>query len=165
MPAEGRPTSYREEYCQLATNYCLLGATDVQLAEYFGVVEATIHNWKHDHPEFLESIKAGKEDADAKVAQATYHRALGFEHTTTDTKVDDDGVETTKDTIKYYPPEVKAQIFWLRNRQRKNWPDLHQVTGADEKPLIPERTDEDDMRLARKLAFILTSADPENQET
>ena len=157
MPG-GRPTDYKEEYCQLAKNYALLGATDVQLAKYFDVVESTIYKWKEEHPEFSESIRSGGIEADAKVAQATYHRALGYSHEDTDIRVVGGEIVETPIT-KHYPPESKAAIFWLRNRQRKNWPDLHQVTGADEKPLIPERTDEDDLRLTRKLAFILSNPD------
>ncbi len=155
MPA-GRPTRYKKEYAKLAFNYSLLGATDVQMAGYFDVTEATIYNWKNGHPEFLESIRAGGVDADANVAKATYHRALGYSHDDTDIRVV--GGEIVETTItKHYPPDTKAGVFWLRNRQRKNWPDLHQVTGDDGKDLIPERTDEDDLALARKLAFILSN--------
>lgn len=32
---------------------------------YFEVTEATITNWKTDHPDFLQSIKKGKNEADA----------------------------------------------------------------------------------------------------
>ena len=76
----GRPTEYRPEYNEQARKLCLLGATDAQLADFFGVSETTINNWKLAHPEFLESLKAGKEKADALVAHALYHRAIGYKH-------------------------------------------------------------------------------------
>lgn len=71
----GRPSRYKSEYSQQAYKLCLLlGATDKNLADYFDVSEATINNWKHQHPEFLESLKAGKEEADARVGESLYQR-------------------------------------------------------------------------------------------
>jgi hypothetical protein len=78
MDVGGAPTKYKKEYDDLAYNYCLLGATDDQLAEFFGTVQKTINNWKKRHKGFLQAIKAGKEEADAKVAQSLFHRANGY---------------------------------------------------------------------------------------
>ena len=68
----GRPTEYRPEYAEDTRKLCLLGFTDAQLADFFDVSEATINNWKIAHPEFLESIKKGKEVADCEVVQSLY---------------------------------------------------------------------------------------------
>src|ERR1700682_545966 len=38
MPTPGQPTLYKPEYCELAHNYCLLGATNEVLAGFFGVI-------------------------------------------------------------------------------------------------------------------------------
>ncbi|MFW0778321.1 MAG: hypothetical protein ACN2B6_11465 [Rickettsiales bacterium] len=97
----GRPTAYKPEYCDKAYKLCLLGATDAEMASFFGVAESTLNNWKNDHLEFLESLKAGKEDADAAIAQSLYQQAL-------------DGNTT-------------AQIFWLKNRRSKSWRDKQEV--------------------------------------
>jgi hypothetical protein len=40
------------------------------LARIFGVSDATIDNWKVRHPDFLGSLKAGKEEADTRVEQS-----------------------------------------------------------------------------------------------
>jgi hypothetical protein len=37
MTSTGRPTSFRPEFCELAHNYCLLGATNAELAIFFDV--------------------------------------------------------------------------------------------------------------------------------
>lgn len=58
-------SKYKAEYDELAYNYCLLGATDAQLANFFGVKEQTINNWKNKHKSFFESLKKGKDSADA----------------------------------------------------------------------------------------------------
>ena len=41
----GRPTLYRSEYAEIARKACTEGATNVTLAERFGVAHGTIYNW------------------------------------------------------------------------------------------------------------------------
>lgn len=55
------------EFNEQARKLCLLGATDSELADFFGVCERTINNWKSEFPAFLQSIDAGKISADAIV--------------------------------------------------------------------------------------------------
>lgn len=116
----GRPTSYREIYIKQAYKLCLLGATDKDLADFFGVSEQTINNWKKNHPEFFESINRGKLIMDAKVAECLYKLAIGYSYP--DVRVTNSrGKITITETTKHYPPNVKACIFWLRNRQPEKW--------------------------------------------
>ena len=133
----GRPSRYKPEFEELAYNYCLLGATDIELASFFDVCESTINNWKKEHPEFLASIKKGKEIADAKVAQALFHRAIGYQAPDLDIKMYEGAIIETPYT-KHYPPDATSAIFWLKNRQPKFWRDK-QVTehegGLEIKPV------------------------------
>src|SRR5258708_21990591 len=76
----GRPTSYRSEYARLARNYCRLGATKAQLAEFFAVAPRTIGNWMAGKPEFEEAVLAGRRHADAQVANSLHRLAIGYEH-------------------------------------------------------------------------------------
>ena len=55
----GVKSTYKPEYAEQARKLCLLGATDKELADFFGCNEATINNWKARRPDFLESIKEG----------------------------------------------------------------------------------------------------------
>lgn len=129
-PKAGRPTRYKTEYDEQAFNYCLLGATDVQLAEFFGVTEKTIANWKNAHPTFIQSLKEGKAAADSKVANSLYQRALGYSHP--DVHISNyQGEITITPIIKHYAPDTTACIFWLKNRDKVNWRDRHEVTGED----------------------------------
>ena len=127
----GRPSSYREEYAAQAEKLCKLGATDAELAEFFEVDEATIHRWKHSHGEFCESIKKGKTIADAEVASKLFHRATGYEHPEDDIRVVNGEIVITP-TIKHYPPDTIAGIFWLKNRQKGKWRDKidHEHSGG-----------------------------------
>ena len=118
----GRPTKYKPEYARQAKELCLLGAKDTELARFFETSEQTINAWKKAFPEFLESLKEGKQLADAKIAESLYHRALGYSHE--DVHISNyQGKITVTPTTKHYPPDTTAAIFWLKNRQTKNWSD------------------------------------------
>jgi len=124
----GRPTLFKPAYIQQAYDYCaVFGASDKQLAEYFKVDEATLSRWKVAHPEFCESLKAGKEEFDTKnVEKALRDRALGYEHD--DVHISNYQGEITVTPIKKkYPPDTTACIFWLKNRQPDKWRDKQEL--------------------------------------
>ena len=124
----GRPTLFKPAYIQQAYDYCaVFGASDKQLAEYFKVDEATLNRWKVAHPEFCESLKAGKEEFDTKnVEKALLDRALGYSHP--DVHISNyQGEITVTDIQKHYPPDTTACIFWLKNRQPDKWRDKQEV--------------------------------------
>jgi len=131
-----RPTKYKQEYAEQARKLCLLGSTDSELADFFEVEESTINNWKHDFPEFLESIKKGKAQADADVADRLYQRAMGYEHDEVDIKMFAGQVIKTP-IRKIYAPDPTAAIFWLKNRQKGKWRDKidQEISGPDGGPL------------------------------
>lgn len=131
MAELGRPTKYKEEYNELVYNYCLLGAIDEELASFLDVHVSTIHQWKLDYPDFSDSIKRGKEQADAKVAMALYHRATGYEHADVDIKVIDGQVVQTP-LVKRYPPDPTSMIFWLKNRQSSKWREKREFIEIDD---------------------------------
>ncbi len=118
----GRPTRYRAEYAEQASKLCKLGLTDKEMAKFFEVSESTLNNWKQSHPAFLESLKAGKDLADAEVAAKLFHRATGYEHPEDDIRAINGEIVITP-TIKHYPPDTTAAIFWLKNRQPARWRD------------------------------------------
>ncbi len=75
------PTKYEEKFTEQVRKLCMLGATDVEIADFFNVSERSINNWKKDYPEFLQSIKEGKEYHDNERAEtALLSRALGYSH-------------------------------------------------------------------------------------
>ena len=50
-------------------NYCLLGATNEHLSDFFDVAVKTIDNWKHDYSEFLQALRNGKAVADKLIEE------------------------------------------------------------------------------------------------
>lgn len=55
MPG-GRPTDYKEEYCDSVIEFGKQGFSRVQMAAEFEVAKATIQNWEKEHPEFLAAM-------------------------------------------------------------------------------------------------------------
>ena len=123
----GRKSAYKEEYNQLAENYALLGATDKEMADLFSVTERTLNQWKKDYPEFLQSLKKGKNIADANVASRLYNRAIGYDCKATKFATSEGKITDSKEYIEHYPPDTTAAIFWLKNRHAENWRDKKEV--------------------------------------
>jgi len=149
--AGGRPTKYKDEYVDLAYKYCLLSATDNDLAKFFEVDVATVNKWKIDHPEFYDSIKRGKEIADAQVASRLYKRAIGYERKE-DKIFQFKGEPVVVPTEVHYQPDTTAAIFWLKNRQPSKWRDTQNIelTGANGGPIEVQSINamsDDDLRL------------------
>ena len=97
----GRPTAYKKEYAEQAMRLCLLGATDQEMAGFFSVSEQTINTWKGKHPSFLESMRKGKIEADANVAERLYERAIGS--------------------------DFQSMALWLKNRRPSNWRETRHI--------------------------------------
>src|SRR6185295_14648861 len=68
----GRPSKFTQEMSEQVEKLCRLGATDKELADFFHIQVSTLNNWKQHFPEFMESIKRGKEISDMNVADRLY---------------------------------------------------------------------------------------------
>ena len=123
----GRKSEYRIEYADQALKLCLLGATDKELSEFFSVSEQTLNKWKKDYPEFLESLKKGKNIADANVASRLYNRAIGYNCKATKFATSNGKITDSKELKNLSPPPPPAAIFWLKNRQPEKWRDKKEV--------------------------------------
>lgn len=128
-----RPSKFKPEFINQAAVACKLGATDQDLAELFSVSRSTINLWKIEQPKFSDALKDAKEVADARVERALYQRALGYSHDEDDIRVVEGNIVVTP-TIKHYPPDTTACIFWLKNRMPEQYranPDDNGADGAD----------------------------------
>ncbi len=135
----GRPPKYRPEFAQQAHQLCLLGATDVDMAEFFSVTEVTINLWKKAHPEFAQALREGKTAADARVAQSLYQRAIGYEHKAV--KIfSEKGVSFEHQYTERFPPDVTAARLWLTNRQPARWRDKQEHAHSGDVEVHVRRT-------------------------
>ena len=117
-----RPSKYKPEYVEQAAKLCALGATDIEIADFFGVDARTLYRWKGEYPEFCQSLKISKEIADERVERSLFARANGYEHDEVDIRVIAGEVVQTP-IRKFYPPDTTACIFWLKNRRPDLWRD------------------------------------------
>lgn len=165
-PANSKPASapakkkavyddgWRASYADAAHQFALLGATDKQICAALNISTGTLDKWKNRRPEFADALTAGKLMADAMVAKATFHRAIGYEHDDIDIRVVDKEIVQTP-IRKYFPPDPTCCIWWLKNRQRDLWRDKVEVGQTDKEgndvPIDP-------IEGARRVAFILAQA-------
>lgn len=167
----GRPTDYMPEYAVMVEKLCQLnvGVTDKDVADFFDVCEATVNNWKHSHPEFLESMRMGKKVSDVEVANALFRRATGARwieekevkrkeieyDKKTGKKIREEEFIEVVPLIKEAPPDATAGRYWLNNRQPERWKERTEAQ-APPPPISP--TDALTLGFARKLAFMLEKA-------
>jgi len=120
----GRPTKFREEFIEQARKLCQLGATDIEIADFFDVEVRTIYRWKADNDAFCQSLKAGKEVADERVERSLFQKATGYEQD--EVKI---FMPANAEAPVYAPfrakvaPDTTAAIFWLKNRRPDLWRD------------------------------------------
>lgn len=137
----GRETLFKAEYVEQAEKLSMLGATDVEIADFFGVDRSTLYRWKLAHEEFRDALKVGKEKADERVVSSLYHRALGYSHPDVDIRVIEGEIVQTK-LVKHYPPDTAAAIFWLKNRRKEDWRDKQEHEHSGQVVMIaPEASD------------------------
>lgn len=124
--AGGRPTDYDPAYPAQARKLCELGATDIELADFFEVDVRTIYNWKHAHPEFFQALCVGKEALDDRVERSLYMRAVGY--TFDSEKVFNfRGSIVRAPTREHVAPDPGACLSWLKNRRGDKWRDKQEV--------------------------------------
>lgn len=151
----GRPPKYDAAFAKQVSHLAQLGATDQEVADFFEVDVRTIYRWKHDHDDFCQALKAGKDIADDRVERSLYQRAVGYEQD--DVKI---FMPSGASEPVYAPFRAKvaadttAAIFWLKNRRGEEWRDKqsHEHTGKDGGP-IDQRHDH---------SFDLTKLDTED---
>lgn len=134
----GRKSLYNPEFHpKKAGELALMGKTNPEIAQALGVTAETLNQWRKQFPEFSDAIKGNKDQADGKVVASLYQRACGYEYEEKSEKVDPEKGTIVTTTIKQVAPDVTAQIFWLKNRQPKDWRDkqVQEITGKDGGPL------------------------------
>ena len=111
-----------------------MGATDQEIADFFEVDVRTVYRWKHDHEEFCQALKAGKDVADERVERSLYQRAIGYEQDEVKIFMPANAPEPVYAPFRAkIAPDVTAAIFWLKNRRSAEWRDKQEVdhTSSD----------------------------------
>lgn len=56
----GRPTRYHADFCTIAKNLRMTGATLEEISEFLDIDLSTLTRWKRVHPELADALRAGK---------------------------------------------------------------------------------------------------------
>lgn len=126
----GRPTKYNVNYHPLLVeSLARNGFTDKEISEKIGISEKTLNNWKNKYPDFLQSLKRGKEHIVGKLEHALYESALGYEVKEEEGYIDKESGEYVTKTVKFkhVAKNVTAQIFALKNLAPERWREKQQI--------------------------------------
>ncbi|MBR3238691.1 MAG: helix-turn-helix domain-containing protein [Oscillospiraceae bacterium] len=118
------------------------GLIDKQIAHNMGVSPTTIREWKKRFPEIAEALRKGKEVVDREVENALLKSALGFMQKIRkpvkikEVEYDPKNGRKIRESEKwvqveeeiFVPPQVTAQIFWLKNRKPDEWREKNDLT-------------------------------------
>lgn len=118
------------------------GWTLAAIADFLGISERTLCNYKNQHEELAEALKRGNDDAVYAVENALLRSALGFTYEEEEINKKTGQIEVIQ---KYAKPNVNAQIFFLKNRARNKWKDKvdHEVDANVAQVIF---TGEDDIK-------------------
>jgi hypothetical protein len=150
MSAGGRPPTYQPAFAEQAEKLCLLGATDLELADFFGVDVRTVYRWKHDHPAFCQALKVGKEALDDRVERGLYQRAVGYSFNS-EKVFHFQGHITRAETVEHVPPDPSAALSWLKNRRGEKWRDKQDIEHSGTVDHAHTLSDADLERIAKGL--------------
>lgn len=127
----GRPTDWKPEYDAQAEKLCDLGATNKDLAEFFGVTEKTIENWQVRIESFSMASRVGKVHADEKVKVSAYKLAKGYTYIEQQAIKVKTGPHTEEVRIveveRVMPPNAMMQAKWLAVRGNKEFAEKQQI--------------------------------------
>lgn len=127
--AGGRPKTYKPDFAKQAKKLCELGATDADLAEFFGVTTVTIWRWRCEYKEFCNALMIGKGVCDDRVERSLYQRAVGYSFST-EKIFSFQGSITRAPTVEHVPPDPGAAKLWLVNRKPNDWRDKVDVDAT-----------------------------------
>ena len=112
-----------EDGLTLIAGWTRQGLTDEQIAHNMDIAYSNFRVWKDRFPAISAAQKKNKEVVDFEVENSLLKRALGYDYQEERVeRSDKDGVKVIQ-TLKHVPPDTTAQIFWLKNRMKKQWKD------------------------------------------
>jgi hypothetical protein len=96
------------------------GLSDEAIADVLGVTLLQFSAAKKNYKSLTDALRRGANKADTNVIETLYRKATGYEHEEVEL-VKFQGKVRSHPITKYYPAELNAVIFWLKNRQYHNW--------------------------------------------
>jgi hypothetical protein len=125
---------YGEEHVR---RLAAMGLCEEEIAARCGLELSLFRRWKKKYPSLARAIELGSQNADFAVVEALYKKATGYKVSLNKTyklkRVDYDP-DTGKKIREYeelatgvdedhVPADIRAETFWLKNRQGDVWSD------------------------------------------
>ena len=123
---------YQKEFAVCAAALRRVGLSRAQIGAFLNLTPRTIAAFARRHREFAEAlaVSPSAEDCREAVEAALLRRALGFRQEeeysedVVDRKSGEVLGEVKRRTVrKEVPPDVRALLFWLKNRHPERWRD------------------------------------------
>lgn len=119
---------YRREIAELTEILTRLGIAITDIIRLLGVPAERFEQWQSKHPELRKALSAPS--AEDRAEAALVKRALGFQisEATSEEVVDKKSGEILevlkrRTVTKEVPPDVRALLFYLKNRWPERWDD------------------------------------------
>jgi transcriptional regulator with XRE-family HTH domain len=84
--------------------WAISGLTREDIAKNIGISRSLLYEWQASNQDIAEALKLGAREADCRVVNALYEKALSGDTT--------------------------AMIFWLKNRMSKQWREKQEITNT-----------------------------------
>ena len=91
------------------------GISLTSLARQLGISLSTLKRYRKQYPAFGELFSEADSAKDDLVEEALLKRATGYEN----------------NSGKEVPPDVRAAMFWLKNRRPENWKDAREIALSE----------------------------------
>lgn len=106
------------------------GLSVEQICTNMGVSHNQWYEAIQNSEEFAELSTRTKEVVDREVENALYKRAIGYEYDEVTEEYEAGFLVKKKLVHKIQPPDVAAQIFWLKNKRPSDWKDRREVDNT-----------------------------------
>lgn len=110
------------------------GLSDEKIAKHIGISRSTLNDWKKKHGKIREALSTGKEYANRQVENSLYKMTQGgkvqvrkafklkrVKYDSCGKKVEEEEYLDTCEEDQYIEPDIKAIIFWLKNKMPEEW--------------------------------------------
>ena len=120
-----------EKGIQLIAGWRQAGCTIEEITQKMGVDKRTFRSWRKKCPELEDALVLSKDIANVQVINSLYQRATGIEYDEITRELIEGEMRVTKIVTKYIPPDVKACLAYLYNRDWQNWRAIQQPIDID----------------------------------
>lgn len=112
---------------ELIAGWRQAGCTIKEICTKMGVDIRTLRAWKKKCPQLDEILSVGKDIATVRVVNALFKRAVGYEYEESVQELIEGQMVTTKIYTRHMPPDTKAILAYLYNRDCQNWRAIQQA--------------------------------------